>query len=174
MILRSSLLLINYYHPMPFYNLCVIHILSNKLDDLEQYSRANSVRIYGLPESEHENITEKVISVCKDKLGIMVNKEMIDICHRLRHNEQGSRPVIVKFCSKDLRNKIFDSKKKLKGSKIIIREDLTASRAQLLKEVQKRINSKQVWSNRGIVMCKFNNKLFKFKNISDLADLNII
>lgn len=146
--------------------------LSNKLDGLEQYSRANSLRIFGVEETEDENITDKVISICKDKLNVNVTVDMIDACHRLGQKEQGSRPVIIKFCSKSLRNKIFNVKKKLKGSKIIIREDLTKCRAQLLKEVQKKSNSKQVWSSRGIIMCKINNKLLKFEKFSDLDVLS--
>ncbi|KAK9729452.1 hypothetical protein QE152_g15939 [Popillia japonica] len=51
---------------------------------------------------------------------------MIDCCHRLPGKQPNHRPILVKFVTRDIKKRVYANKKKLKGSKIVIREDLTA------------------------------------------------
>ncbi|XP_039299102.1 uncharacterized protein LOC120354963 [Nilaparvata lugens] len=67
------------------------------MDDLEQYSRRNTVEIYGVPSVADEDVAEVVLQVCKT-LNMDVNKDSIDACHRLRKRE--NRPtagIAVRF-----------------------------------------------------------------------------
>ena len=41
----------------------------------EQYSRKNSIRIFGLKEDQEENLEEKVINFAKDDLDVELHKE---------------------------------------------------------------------------------------------------
>ena len=59
-----------------------IHMLQNKSDDSEQYSRRNCVRIFGFPESKGENTDDIVLKLAKEKLGINIDVSDIDRSHR--------------------------------------------------------------------------------------------
>lgn len=124
-------------------------------------------------EKENENVSEEVIKVVKEKMGVTVTREMIDCCHRLGKREGKCRPVIVKFCNRHLRNKIYDNKRKLKGSKLSIREDLTRLRVQLLHHVQYKLKIKESWTANGIVMFKIKNKIYKITKFSDLDKIQL-
>ena len=59
--------------------------LYDGLDDLEQYSRKNSLEIVGIPESirEHEGAVLKIANA----LNVQVKPEDIDICHRVKRKK---------------------------------------------------------------------------------------
>ncbi|KAK9745186.1 hypothetical protein QE152_g7171 [Popillia japonica] len=91
------------------------------VDDLEQYSRRNNLRIFGVPEEANEdtkvlvsnfckeklklnvgvpeeaNEDTKVLvsNFCKEKLKLNVGPELMDACHRLPAREQQQRPKKV-------------------------------------------------------------------------------
>ena len=79
--------------------------LSDEMDALEQYSRRNCLLFHGVPETDADDTTESVISLCKGKLDVDVSRDLIDRSHRLgqRHvgpsGEYKPRPIIVKFRS---------------------------------------------------------------------------
>lgn len=139
------------------------------IDSLEQYSRRNNLRIYGIPETANENTDNVISAICKDKLGVDVHQGTIDCSHRLGKSENGSRPILVKFCSRNIKQMIFNNKRKLKGSKIIIREDLTKRRLELLKNVQKKCDT--AWTNNCCVFTKVGNKVHKISSRGDLENL---
>lgn len=78
--------------------------LTNKVDDLEQYTRRNSVRINAIPETENENTSQLVTELAK-AMGVDLPKDAIDRSHRIGQKTTGSsaaprdRPIIVKFTS---------------------------------------------------------------------------
>lgn len=56
------------------------------INNLEQYTRRNSIRIYGLPDDKNESAEEsrdKILKMCSDKLNIKLSPIEIDISHRL-------------------------------------------------------------------------------------------
>ena len=69
-----------------------ISYLRKACNDLEQYSRRNCVRIFGIPEQSTENTTETVCNLVKDKLGINLQKSQIDRSHRVG-NPESKKPV---------------------------------------------------------------------------------
>ena len=56
------------------------------------------------------------------------------------------------------------NKKKLKGKRLLITENLASSRMQLLGEAQKRYDVRNFWTSDGRVMAKENNKVFLYKS----------
>ena len=56
------------------------------------------------------------------------------------------------------------NKKKLKGKRLLITENLTSSRMQLLGEAQKRYDVRNFWTSDGRVMAKENNKVSLYKS----------
>ena len=75
---------------------------TEKVNELEQYSRRNNIRISGLlqdnPTESAQESTEGVLSLLNTRLGLSLNYQDIDIAHRLGRYKHGKRrPVIVKF-----------------------------------------------------------------------------
>ncbi|XP_071095336.1 uncharacterized protein [Haliotis cracherodii] len=106
-----------------------------KTDDLEQYSRRNSLRISGLPESKEENTEALVMEVLRD-LHPDLTASDIDRCHRVgKKNMDRNRQVIVKFVSYRNRHKVISNRRMLRQnrSSVYINEDLTKHRSKLFK-----------------------------------------
>ncbi|KAI4458092.1 l1 transposable element-related [Holotrichia oblita] len=142
------------------------------IDSLEQYSRLNNLRLYGIPETPNENTDVMVASICKDKLGITIPPESIDCSHRLGKVENGHRPIVVKFCVRNIKQSIYNNKRKLKNTKIVIREDLTKQRLALMKDVKKRLGV--AWTNHCKIFTKVGNRIYNVKTTSDLDNLTTV
>lgn len=144
--------------------------LVQKIDTLEQYSRRNNLRLYGIPNKPGENTDELVMQVCKEKLNIDITSHDIDCSHRLNVSSQksGPKPIIVKFVRRNIRNKISENKRKLAKTNIVIREDLTQRRAALLREVSLKFGKKQSWTLNGNVFSLVDGKKTVFSDIEDL------
>lgn len=137
-------------------------------DDLEQYTRQNSLRIYGVPEQQGENTDLTVIQICREKLKINLTLDMIDVSHRLPGKEGVHKPIIVKFVSRNTKKSIYNKKRMLKNSKIVIAEDLTKRRNQLLKEAKRRLGHKNAWSSDCKIFVKYNNDIKRISSMNDL------
>ncbi|KAK3933313.1 RNA-directed DNA polymerase from mobile element jockey [Frankliniella fusca] len=109
------------------------NLVEIKVDELEQYGRRNNLRIFGVPEKQKED-TDSIVMEVSEKIGVHLNFSDIDRSHRVGRKGSSDRPIIVKFVSYARRSEVFGNKKHLKNTKIIIREDLTVCRLQLLKE----------------------------------------
>lgn len=127
-----------------------------RLDELEQYQRRNNLRVYGVVEKKGEDTDALLIDIFKNKLNVDVSLSDIDRSHRVgvvkAPGEDGKikhRPIIIKFVSYRIRRQVFDNKKKLKGSSISIREDLTSLRTKLLQEVIAVHGLKNTWTLDG-------------------------
>lgn len=146
--------------------------LYRKLDNFEQYSRRNCIRMFGIEESQREDPDDTVINVIKTKLNIDISKQDIDRCHRIgsvKSNPQKKpRPLIVKFVSYRCRNMVFSNKRKLKGSNIVIREDLTKNRMDILNCAIEKYGYRNVWTRDGKICINHNNKIIMVESLKDL------
>lgn len=52
--------------------------LSDAIEQQEQYSRNNNLRIFGVPQSKNEVVEDVIINMLQDKLGLNVRYEVID------------------------------------------------------------------------------------------------
>ncbi|KAK9707670.1 hypothetical protein QE152_g27714 [Popillia japonica] len=71
----------------------------------------------------------------------------MDACHRLPAKKQQQRPIIVKFHDRATKANVCSKKKELRGTKFVIREDLTRTRHFLMVEAKKKYGNRSVWSN---------------------------
>lgn len=140
-------------------------------DELEQYSRRNSLRIYGIPTTQNEKTDDIVIKMCKEKLGVDIDAFSIDRSHRLSGREGQYKPLIVRFVSHNIKQLIYSNKKKLRGTKVIIREDLTSRRNGLLRSASNIFGQRNVWSIDGKIMVKNKSKIYKIMSTKDLNDV---
>ncbi|KAK9678932.1 hypothetical protein QE152_g40423 [Popillia japonica] len=128
---------------------------------------------YGIPEVPTEKTDEVVTKMCKEKLDLDIPVSSMDCCHRLAGKEGQHRPIIVKFISRNTKKVILNNKRKLKNTKIVIREDLTRRRAQLLRNAAARFGHRSVWSNDGNVMVKMNSRIRKIVSEDDLRQMDL-
>lgn len=108
----------------------VVETHAEKLNNAEQYSRNNNIRINVIKDNGEDNAditTETVISILNQKIeGLNLSNTDIDISHRLGEmTGRVARPVIVKFTSRLKREVIMRNRRQFKGSNIYINEDLT-------------------------------------------------
>lgn len=143
------------------------------MNDIEQYSRRNNVRVFNLKEEEKETVEELSQKVCKLFSEIIQQKitpEDFEACHRLRSKEKGengekngeekitkARQVLVKLKDRKIRDRIMLNKKNLKGRGVSVGEDLTAKNAKLSTEAFKHSATLASWTMNGQVFAKLKN-----------------
>lgn len=128
-----------------------INSLEAKLDNLDQYTRRNSLRFTGIVETEDENMVDTVIDFINSKLHVDCNTRDIDTAFRIRGNNgpNSPRPILVRFVTNNKCGQIYRAKKLLKSTPFSIFEDLTKSRYMLLQSAKKKYGPSNVWSMNG-------------------------
>ena len=126
-------------------------------DEAEQYSRRNCLILTGVPEVQKENTDDIVKDVAQKWLNVQLDTRSIDRSHRLgKKTLHGKpRPIIVKLCNYHDKEKMYQAKKNLKGTKIMIVESLTKRRLELLKRAKETFGATNVWTLDGKI---FTNK----------------
>ena len=137
-------------------------------DALSQYNRRDSIKLFGIPHNQTENINDIVKDVAKH-LGVDLEDKDISIAHRLftrdQRNEtshsstdrQNKPPpaIIAKLALRNKKNQIYEAKKKLRITKfpkypnLAIYEDITPLRNRILYKLR---NKKD----------QLDNKVYKF------------
>lgn len=153
-------------------NTSQIRFLDCKMEKLEQYTRRNNLRLFGVQESNGENTDLLVMDVVKNTLNVNISLMDIERTHRIGRsaaNTNHPRPIIIKFVSYRVRNEVFRLKKNLKGTKYYFKEDLTKIRVDILGKMIRKFGYGKVWTVDG----KFywNDTNGKIKNSSDLEEL---
>ena len=133
--------------------------LTYENDRLQQYSRRESVRIFGIRQAEGETaeqVEQKALGVFREA-GADVKEEDIAAVHRVGKVGRGLRPILVKFVSRRKRREVMEKKKSLKGKdgyqKVYINDDLTPLRAKLLALVKRLDNVDKAWTVGGSIHC---------------------
>ena len=109
--------------------------LEADVEDLRQYSRRTNLLFHGIEEGDRENTDDKIMEVINTKLGLNLTLDDVGRSHRLgRKAENRKRPIIARFVSYRKRKTVFEAKKKLKGTGIVISENLTKERYELYKK----------------------------------------
>ena len=130
---------------------------TDEINNLEQYTRRNSVRIYGIDDkSPRETALEtanQVIKLANNKLSLKITTSDIDIAHRMgRYNKDANRPIICKFVSRFAKHEVIRERRRLKGTPIVIREDLTIQNAKLLEKTSRHDRVQAAWSDEGRII----------------------
>ena len=112
----------------------------------EQYSRKSNLKIYGVKEIKGETCEEVVLSIFHEKLGITLKREEIDVAHRVAsHDSTKARPILIRFMSFTSRSKVLRARSKLKGSGVVIHEDIIRQYVLLMNRLKKHERVKDVW-----------------------------
>ena len=91
--------------------------LYTALDDLEKYTRKNSLEIPGIPDDCYSS-TEEVLLKLAAILNVNVNPSDIEITHKLKRRGNNSNPVIVKFISHKMKTSLYKERVELRNAKV--------------------------------------------------------
>ena len=126
--------------------------LEIKLNNLEQYGRNCSIRIFGLQMDENQTI-DAVLNLLFS-ININITAHDIIAAHPLKKLRNQNVPqCIVKFARPDIKNNVIYARKKLKGRTISIQEDLSVANKQLLNRVKNDETVQNAWSFEGEIWC---------------------
>lgn len=141
----------------------------NKLETMEQELKRNNLRIFNVKEKTNENTMQEVINLINSKLQLDIRKTDIETCYRVGKMEKDkTRGIFLKVTSFYIKQNIYLNKKLLKGTGVVISEDLTAKRKFLLDETIKKYSLKDVWTNQGKIYVKINNRIKSINTVSDI------
>lgn len=164
-----------------------INSLTKRVDDMEQYSRRNCLKISGIPESEGEDTDTLLLSLLNEKLHL--NTSINDMSRSHRVNRFQARPAIntssgssrpsrprdirVRFNSYRVKAQVYQARFTLCSNhdddstdpRIFINEALTSQRAMVFKHVRMLVKHKLALKARtydgSIVIRDPNNKNHK-------------
>lgn len=163
--------------------------VSVNINAQEQYSRRNCLRFFGCPERKGESTDSIVMKMVNDILKVNLTVDDIERSHRvgmpgepLPEPAPGAiedptaptktyRGIIVKFKSYRKRQEIILNRRKLKGRKRAIVEDLTAKNQKLLAMAKGHPHVEAAWSNDGRIIALLSGKDHKKKLIRNEDDL---
>ena len=139
---------------------------AEKLDAIEQYSRTQNLEIIGIPEKPGESTNDTVIEVAKS-VNIEITPEQISTSHRFpaKLKKYGNEslgappPIIVRFISRDVRNRLYANRKLLRGKKnhVFINENLTCYRKKLFWNAKQKAKLNQFhyfWTSNGNIFVR--------------------
>lgn len=167
-------------------------LLKSRLNETENNLRLDSLVIHGLreapknPDSSADSVaTQAVLDLCSDQLGLEIAESDISYAFRIPSNAKDrSRPMIVSFVSRRVRNMVYSSRKTLRGSskpgaqEIYINEHLTKTNAQIYAKARNLVKEKRAtstWTTGGIVYLRqsesVNERPKKIASLKSLEDL---
>lgn len=153
--------------------------LSFKLDDLEQYGRRSSLRLFNVPADPDLSCDEIVVNTVRNMLKVQISVDDIERAHRLgKPNTYGNCPIIVKFKSYQTKARVYSAKSQLKGNreKIFLTEDLTKMNHSIVVRLLELRSANQIhafWTQDGKIYYKSteDERPIRVRNISLLPDV---
>ena len=135
--------------------------LRRNQNDHEQYLRRWNCRVYKVPEEEGETANsciKKCAKVFTKDIGVKVTEADTDVAHRIGPPppKGRSRPIIVRFLSRQARDLVVSNRKNLKNKGVAVGEDLTKANWQLL-AAEKHSATLAAWSSNGKILSKLKN-----------------
>ena len=157
-----------------------------KIDDLDQRSRMDSLRVSGLAEQEgesedsEEELTEKICKLAGE-VGVGLKPEDVASCHRFGKKPGPAakpRQCMVRFIARRKRDELYQARFKLKGKAsykgVFVNEDLTPLRYAVLMAAKNAPGVKQVTSRNGNISCKMHDDSFKtLRSPDDLFEIGV-
>ena len=118
----------------------------------------------GVPEVQKEDTDDIVRDVAQKWLNVQPDVRSIDRSHRLGKKTLHGKPcpIIVKLCNHHDKEKMYQAKNNVKGTKVMIVESLTKRRLELLKHAREAFGATNVWT--------LDSKIFTNKGVD--ADAN--
>ena len=148
-----------------------------KLDMYDQDLRQDSLFFNGIKQPPSSDLKSVIGGVIRNKMEIsgVYDGDIVEV-RRFKLNSSTTRqdtiaPVLVKFRSKEMAQKVFKLKSKLLRTGIFVSENLTKQRRDILNLARKKYGNKQVWSNQGRVYIRLASNAFprRLWSLQDVA-----
>ncbi|CAH1170744.1 unnamed protein product [Phaedon cochleariae] len=153
----------------------LLQSLAEKEEKHEQHLRSRNIRFYGVKEDGNENCAAAIQEILSSKMNIDIESWHLDSCYRVgKYVRDKNRPIMVRFSTLFHKNIVYQNKKKLKSTGVIVKEDLTVEQMKVFKAaIAKVANNGRVWTNFGNIFAKFNgeNDLIKLKCFDDVHNM---
>ncbi|CAH1173959.1 unnamed protein product [Phaedon cochleariae] len=138
--------------------------LVRNYDYMEQNMKRNNLRIFNFQEKSNENTRQEIMTLLNSKLNCNIKDQDIELCYRIGKtdnstNTKKARGILLKLKDYEIRQTIYHAKKMLKGTGVIIREDLTKIRMELMTMAIERTSVKNVWTEAGKIFVNVNGKI---------------
>lgn len=142
---------------------------NERLEHIDQANRLTSLRLFNMEEKQREDTKNEVIQLIKDKMMVNLKPEDIEFCYRIgTEGSKKRRGIYLKFSSLSLRQAIYGKKNTLKGTGIVIKEDLTKSRLALVNKLSDKLGLKNVWTQNGKIFVFLDKKVHSIRNLDDI------
>ena len=145
--------------------------MKKRIDLLERQLIKNNIEIHNVPFTSKENLREIVLKLCVNSLQVDIDNRSIDTCYRKKSYNKNDCdvPIVVRFCSYDIKMKIMKKKYELKpkiksdvivpGSEkmIYINDYLTSNTKKIYyeaKKIKEIIKFKHLWIRNNNVMIR--------------------
>ena len=125
----------------------------DKIDTIDQNQKRDSLRVFGIPTNpdnqweKREETLEAVQNIART-MDIQISEHDITECYRT-HSKAQSKPIVVRFNNPSTRLRFLQNKKKLKGSKVYVEEELTPRRSKLAHEIRTSEAVNAQWTRSG-------------------------
>nr|CAH7735755.1 unnamed protein product [Callosobruchus chinensis] len=155
-------------------NTMKIQQLVSRIDNVEMMQKGRTIRILGITEVENENPVDTLIKFLKDYLNVSCMLSEIDTVFRVNRaigtdSSPQPRVLLATFTSVLKKHAVMSADKaKLKGTKILIYEDLIKGTYELLRLAKKKYGPRNVWSSGGSVFVKCGDAKRRILNSEDI------
>jgi len=163
-----------------------VEVLEDKADDIEHYSRRNSLRISGIPGGEGEDVLQETLRVVNSTLLPPLTVKEIDRVHRVGAKlPDKTRQMLIQLVTYRTRCRVFTARRgimftqpapgpstKLTTHPVYVNDDLTKTRSHLLYECRKAKKNGKIKETLSInvnILIRDNaSRVSQIKNIRDL------
>ncbi|CAH1183943.1 unnamed protein product [Phaedon cochleariae] len=140
--------------------------IDQRMDSMEQHIRRCNLRIYGMDNLGKNDSVHTVTEFVRNTMKIKdFTTNDIESCYKLPRNA-----CFVKLANYKTKQSVYNAKKLLKGTKIIIREDLTPFRLKAVNAAASKYGSKNVWTIDGNIRIIIDKNIVK-PSIQDFQQL---
>lgn len=149
--------------------------VKQSVSNLSENINKHCIIVYGLEETGR-NLYDVIVKFLNEGIieklpisdGLAVTKNHINLCYRTgKKTTDKARPTVIRFVNIWLRDLIYQNKKLLKGSRIIIVEKLNPENLAIFNEVR-RVN-KSAWTFRGVTYVLRDGRKTPIKSSADIA-----
>lgn len=152
-----------------------VELLTLQQDQFEMRSRRKMLLLHGVSEGDDECVSDEVVKVVAERMKVSgFSGNDISRCQRLGHSRNDkARPILVKLRDTDMRNRIWFSKKSLKGCGITLSEFLTKTRHNVFLAARERFGVTKCWTQDGCVVIagsgKARHRVFTLSDVDRLV-----
>lgn len=144
--------------------------LQARMESFERYSKRNNLRIYGVREKVNGN--EDIVDTLRRETKLQFEEEKIECAYRIgKATKEGNRAIFIKFKEQKHKMEIVAERKLLKGTQIIITEDLTKLKHEVLKDAVAKLGKKNVWCMNGKILYRNGNVKHSIRSMEDIEKL---